>query len=164
MDVIIGLGTILFGLAAAAFGVHRLMNTSEAIRAMRHDSEAMATQASAEVLQLENALDAMTRRLEDRKANAKELAEKLSDVGDLLSPEAREKRPPIYIANDRRNKGDPEFRARIFNQRLTGDWRMGREYVVWAKDEEFARRAFETKFPPAGGYSIEDVRRSRDPL
>ena len=164
MDVIIGLGMILFGLAAAGFGVHRLMHTSEAIRAMRNDSEAMAGQASAEVLQLENALDAISRRLEDRKASAKELAEKLADVGDLLSPEAREKRPPIYIANDRRNKGDPEFRAKVSNQRLAGDWRMGREYVVWAKDEEVARRAFETKFPPAGSFVIEDVRRARDPL
>jgi hypothetical protein len=164
MDVFIGLGMILFGLAAAGFGVHRLMNTSEAIRKMRNDSEAMANQAAAEVLQLENALDSMTRRLEDRKANANDLTEKLKDVGDLLSPEEREKRRPIYIANDRRNKGDPEFRAKISSQRLTGDWRTGREYVVWAKDEEFARRAFETKFPPAGSFVIEDVRKSRDPL
>jgi len=164
VDSLTGILVIFLGLCSAGFGVFRLMNTSDSIRRLKVDSEALATQANAEVIQLENAVEAMSKRVDDRKKSLKDLIEKSEEVLSLLSPEDREKRRPVYIANDRRLKGDIEFRAKVTCPRMSGGWQLGREYVLWAKDEENARRSYESKFPPSASFVVGELRRAADPL
>jgi hypothetical protein len=164
MDSLFGIAAILIGLATAGFGIYRLMHSSDAIRALKTESEGLATKVRAEVLQLEQFLETLSQRQEERKKALTDASDKLKETLSLLSPEEREERPPIYIAQDRRNKGDIEYRGTVTCSRLSGDWQRGREYVVWGKDDESARRALETKFPPSVGYVIENVAKSRTPF
>lgn len=164
MDAVIGIVAILMGLAVTGFGAYRLLHTSDAIRRFRFDSEAAFNQANAEILQLQNMIEAIGQKVDDRRATEKDLLEKSKEMSTLLMPEAREKRPAIYVANDRRGKGDVEYRATILSTRLGGEWERGREYVLWAKDDDHARRGFEGKFPPGSGYVVEDLRKSAKPL
>jgi hypothetical protein len=164
MDSILGILVILAGLGSAGFGVYRLMHMSDTIRALKHESEGAVTKAKAEVLQLEGFLETLGQKLDERTKTLNELSDKLKATLDTLSPEIRETRPAIYVAMDRRAKGDVEFRATVTNTRLSGDWALGRTYAIWGKDEEIARRSLETKFPPSGNYTIDNLTRPRDPL
>lgn len=164
MESLIGIAAILTGLIFAGFGAYRLLNVADAIKRLKIESEALCNQAHAEVLQLEARLAALTQTVEELKAAERELTERHKDAMTTLSPEAREKRPAIWIASNRRSKGDIEYRATVSCPRLGGEWSKGRQYVIWARDEDYARRAFEGKFPPLGGFEIGDIRRSREPL
>ncbi len=164
MDSLLGILIILLGLLAAGLGIRRLMHMSDTIRALKSDIEGSLTKARAEVKQLEAFLENVEQKADERRKTLEDLREKLKNINDALAPETRELRPAIYIATDRRAKGDVEYRAKVTCSRLGGDWGKGRDYVIWSKDEETARRGLETKFTPSGGFIIENVMKSRDPL
>jgi len=164
MDALVGIAAILIGLIFGGFGAYRMLTIAETVKRLKVDSEALYNQAHAEVLQLEAQAETIQKKVDERKATEKELSERHKEGLSLLSPQTREKRAGIWIASNRRAKGDVEFHATVFCARLGGDWNKGRDYVLWAKDEDHARRAFDGKFPPSSGYEIESLKRSQGSL
>ena len=164
MDGMIGILAILLGLLFAGLGIYRILIMVEAVKRLRIETEARYNQGQADLIHLENQAETLRKRIEERKADLKNLQERLKQANSIVSLQTREKRRAFWITASPRADSGTEHRATIFCSRLAGDWKTGREHVLWAKDEDQARRAFETRFPASSGYEIKDVRKAPWPL